>query len=209
MYFGIGVNRMKYRTLVTWFGVLAVGAPSVCAGFIAPGRSAARQGSPDAVVASQLQAQRLFDSPSQCLLNAVVLEEQPLVANGPAEVPSDFGSASGTGQPAALPPAPESALLAMSGLLSLGAIQLGRNVRKLGLGTLPVEWYHDGGPAQVGHSTPFDLEAGFSALPVCFFAEPPEAGTAVLHRVRGLRPARGAVQCHLTTESPRGPPNLA
>jgi hypothetical protein len=108
-----------------------------------------------------------------------------------------------------LPPAPNSALLAVSGLLSLGAIQLGRNVRKLHLSALP-EWYHDGA-TQVGHSTPLDLDLGFThaALPVCAFAQPADPIGPVRFGAQWLDAARCAPQFQPTPECPRAPPKVS
>ena len=92
------------------------------------------------------------------------------------ELAASFEPASQTEHVITLPPGPDSVLLAASGLLSLGAIQLGRNVRKLHFGLMP-EWYHDGGPTQVGHATAWDLGFSHSAMPVCCFELPITAGS--------------------------------
>ena len=102
-----------------------------------------------------------------------------------------------------LPPEPDSATLFLFGLGSLGAWQLTRSARKFHLGAIP-DWYHAGGPAQVGHAKPIDLDA--PALHLCCFeqptAEPPTACR------RGWRPRARAcrVQHFLTIGAPRAPP---
>ncbi len=123
-----------------------------------------------------------------------------------SELADDFASDSGGAQLTTLPPAPDSSVLALSGLLSLGAIQLGRNVRKLHLGALP-EWYHDGA-VQVGHSTPFDLDLGFNlaALPVCIFTQPAQPKGPVFIGAQWPDAARCAPQFQPNSESPRAPP---
>jgi len=57
-----------------------------------------------------------------------------------------------------LPGLPGSASLLLSALLSAGAWQLGRSAKDIHLADLP-DWYHTGGPVQVGHATPFDFHA--------------------------------------------------
>jgi hypothetical protein len=74
-----------------------------------------------------------------------------------------------------LPPAPGSAALCLWALGGLGMWHLGRSARKIHLGTMP-EWYHTGGPTQVGHVTPLDLEFNSSAMPICRFEAPVAAG---------------------------------
>jgi hypothetical protein len=68
-----------------------------------------------------------------------------------------------------IPDSPSGLALGLSASASLGAYGAGRSLRKLHFAALP-EWYHTGGPAQVGHATPLDL--GSAALPVSPFARP-------------------------------------
>ncbi len=67
-----------------------------------------------------------------------------------------------------LPPAPNSAALFLSALLSVGAYQLARNARHFSLSHLP-EWYHPGAPDQIGGSFVFDLNPICKA--VCVFED--------------------------------------
>ena len=100
------------------------------------------------------------------------------------------------------PSAPSSLTLVLSGVLSLGAFQGVRSIKKLHLAALP-EWYHTGGPAQVGHATPFDLQ--FDALPECAFQQPVEAPAPAWHILRERRtPLR--CQTFVPLAAPRGPP---
>lgn len=62
-----------------------------------------------------------------------------------------------------IPPLPSSAGLYLSAMLSVGAWQLVRSTRSWQFGDLP-DWYHAGGPLQIGHSVPVDLEAGFRII---------------------------------------------
>jgi len=103
-----------------------------------------------------------------------------------------------------LPPAPGSAALFLSAMVSLGAWQLVRSSRDLHLGTMP-EWYHTGAPAQVGHTTVFDLE--FSVVALCVFDAPTPVPAAFDWLSRESRP-RCLDQHILSQADPRGPPLL-
>lgn len=59
---------------------------------------------------------------------------------------------------------PSSSVLFLSAFLSLGLWQVARSSRDLQFAHLP-NWYHAGGPVQVGHATPLDLS--FSPLALC------------------------------------------
>jgi hypothetical protein len=102
----------------------------------------------------------------------------------------------------ALPPAPSSLSLVLSALVTLGAYQGGRSFKRLHLGSAP-DWYHTGGPTQIGHVTLFDLE--FGALPLCVFDQP-VALPAFAYRVPRELASRLRGQHLLIIESPRGPP---
>ncbi len=65
-----------------------------------------------------------------------------------------------------LPPAPSSLALGLTALAGLGLYQAGRKVH---WSRLP-DWYHTGGPQQIGHATPLDLDR--VPLPVCVFETP-------------------------------------
>ena len=110
-----------------------------------------------------------------------------------------------------LPSAPSSATLCLSAFAGFGVWQLSRSARKIHLGSLP-EWYHDGGPAQVGHATPFDLSFNFSAFPVCHFEAPEPAGDRRPVPNWWLRHAPRHPfhsQFTLLTADPRGPPTFS
>ena len=109
-----------------------------------------------------------------------------------------------------VPPPPSSAALALCALATLGAYQGGRSLRRVHfVGGVP-EWYHYGGPAQVGHATPLDLEFNLSAMPICRF-EAPAAGGSEQPSPQWLRPdprVRLHSQYSLLIADPRGPPML-
>jgi hypothetical protein len=62
-----------------------------------------------------------------------------------------------------------SASLLLCAFGSMCAWQLTRSARKLHLGFVP-EWYHTGGPSQIGQAVPVDLD--FAVLPVHHFDQP-------------------------------------
>jgi hypothetical protein len=102
-----------------------------------------------------------------------------------------------------LSPGPNGFALGLSALTSLAAFQACRSFRKLNLSTLP-EWYHTGGPAQVGHATPYQLD--YVPLAVCDFEQPSDLRPGISYRIpRELR-SRLLPQFFLIVESPRGPP---
>ena len=101
-----------------------------------------------------------------------------------------------------LPPAPGSAALFLSALVSVGAWQLVRSARHISFSAVP-EWYHTGGPAQVGHAVAIDLD--FGAMPLCSFAPPAPPPPDSFHARREFR-VRFAPQHTLAVKSPRGPP---
>ena len=106
-----------------------------------------------------------------------------------------------------VPPPPSSAALALCALATLGAYQGGRSLRRVHFVSGIPEWYHHGGPVQVGHATPFDLESG--ALPVCVFEQPSDLRPNHSYRIPREHHSRLCPQFFLLIEAPRGPPNLS
>jgi len=106
-----------------------------------------------------------------------------------------------------LPPLPGSAALFLSGMLSMGAWHLVRSARHLHWPALP-EWYHTGGPLQIGHAVLFDLD--FHASPLCCFESADDGGGGdrvfLCRARRELRPHCDS-QFFLTIAAPRGPPH--
>ena len=111
-----------------------------------------------------------------------------------------------------VPPGPSSVSLFLSALAGVGAWQLGRNAHKLHLGALP-EWYHAGGPSQIGSSTPFDLSFSLTALPICGFENCLPAGKTDLppavYRLWGEPASRIPAGLYALPTDPRGPPTLS
>jgi len=105
-----------------------------------------------------------------------------------------------------LPPGPSSITLFLTAFGSLGAWQFVRSARnaRFRLGPLP-EWYHTGGPIQVGGAAAFDFH--YTPPAMCTLNEP--AGEQQLrHHPRRDLPSRREDQFLLTVEAPRGPPRL-
>ncbi len=103
-----------------------------------------------------------------------------------------------------LPAAPGSMSLFLSAMVSIGAWQLVRSTKDLHFGALP-DWYHTGGPVQVGHVTVFDLD--FNSSPLCDFTEPVGERPSFYHLQRDLS-VRWRPQHRLSLADPRGPPAL-
>jgi len=106
-----------------------------------------------------------------------------------------------------VPPAPSSAALALCALLSLGAYEGGRSLRRLHAFAVVPEWYHTDGPQQIGHATPFEL--GAAALPICVFEEPSDLRPNHSYRIPREHRSRLRPQFFLLIEAPRGPPRLS
>lgn len=129
-----------------------------------------------------------------------------------AVAPSDAFDASWSGPPSrepkveTLPAAPSSFSLGLTALLGLGAYQATRSLRKLNLGSLP-EWYHSGGPQQIGHATPYDLDG--PPVAVCVLDTP--AWSTGLNVTVSRLADRILSPPHrvLAVTAPRGPPQLS
>jgi hypothetical protein len=89
---------------------------------------------------------------------------------------------------------------------SLGAWQIGRSARnvRFSFGPLP-EWYHTGGPIQVGRAAAFDFHYTPPAL--CALNQPAGRQQLRYHRWRDLF-SRCEEQFGLTVDAPRGPPRF-
>lgn len=97
---------------------------------------------------------------------------------------------------------PSSLSLYLSVLIGVGGWHFVRSARHFNLAAAP-EWYHTGGPVQVGHVTPLDLS--FGTPPLCLF-ERPVAHQSLTYRIRlGEGPRLEPQTCLLLT-APRGPP---
>jgi len=101
-----------------------------------------------------------------------------------------------------LPAGPGGATLFLMGVGCLGAVKLGRSARGLHLQSLP-DWYHTGGPLQIGHAAAFDFDYD---TPVFSALDEPSGVQQFRHHPRRDLPARPDRQFFLAVEAPRGPP---
>ena len=103
-----------------------------------------------------------------------------------------------------LPAGPGAATLCLMGIGCIGAVKLGRSARSLHLQSMP-EWFHTGGPIQIGHVSVLDLDA--RALLAPHYDQSPSDGSARFsHPPQPLLPVEA--QCFLTAVDVRGPPLL-
>ncbi len=99
-------------------------------------------------------------------------------------------------------PGPGSLGLFLSAVLSFGGWHFARSAKDFRFGVAP-EWYHTGGPVQIGHATPFDLS--FATLPLCSLEQPVEQRPYLYRIRRDNRPCL-ADQTFLLQAAARGPP---
>jgi hypothetical protein len=107
-------------------------------------------------------------------------------------------------EPVAPEPQHGSLSLALSALAGAGAWAAGRSIRKQASRSAP-DWYHDGGPQQVGRATPLDWDAGpqYPALPAAW--TPPPRPAVVLGGPQADFPTIRSLSISYQ-EHPRGPP---
>jgi len=122
------------------------------------------------------------DVPQSTPGQSVAVAALARVATSPS--PDVLGGWSGRSLSPALPPAAldaattvrelpglaGSASLFVSAMLSLGTWQVVRSAKRLHLLDTFPDWYHTGGPFQIGHAVAFDFE--FHAPPPCLFDVP-------------------------------------
>jgi len=104
-----------------------------------------------------------------------------------------------------LPPLPSSAGLFISALLGAGAWHVVKNAKNVHLAALP-DWYHTGGPGQIAHAVPFDLD--FTILPAVIQASAASQDQTVIRFSQEPVPIR-LNQFFLVLADPRGPPAIA
>jgi len=104
-----------------------------------------------------------------------------------------------------LPAGPGAATLFLMGVGCLGAVKLGRSARGLHLQSLP-DWYHTGGPVQIGGTAAFDFDYD---TPVFSVLDEPSGVRQFRHYPRRDIPSRHENQFFLSVEAPRGPPRFS
>lgn len=128
----------------------------------------------------------------------------------PVNIFQDQQGATSTRKVDNLPAPPSSLAVALSSLLTLGGWRLVRQARHVHLVCLP-EWYHAGGPGQVGHATLLDLSKSLNVLPICWY-QPDTAGVGsqpMVHYSRPERCARWVSSYFIPTSAPRAPPSFS
>ena len=96
-------------------------------------------------------------------LNSWPVEFLPGASAGPSQI-------SEIQHPHSLTSGQSSLSLCLSALIGLGLCSSAHCVRKLHFGSIP-EWYHHGGPAQIGHSFVVNPDS-VCPVPACCFAQP-------------------------------------
>jgi len=104
---------------------------------------------------------------------------------------------------------PSSFSLCLYALLGLGLCGAPQWLKKLHLGHLP-EWYHDGGPFQVGHSFAATPESLYK-LQICDFIPPEDMAEFLIphYRLRTIISCWRPSQYTPETLAARGPPNMS
>jgi hypothetical protein len=180
----------KYLWMMASAALLLGAVPSLRADIsISPRTAAGDAAGAPAAASEQVSTLACLDSG----LSDVLLPAGLAAADGPMH------------KPGRLPEEPASLSLVLAGLGSLGAWQLGRAAKNAHFGQVP-EWFHTGGPVQIGHAYAANPDCG-AVFEVCAF-DPPVGKHPVLHHMRCEPPPIHQPQCILVTESPRGPPLL-
>lgn len=108
-----------------------------------------------------------------------------------------------------LPAPPSGGVLTLTGLLTLGALRLGRSAGQMQWSQLP-EWYHHAGPEQIGHRRAYDvtvdLVVSLAALPACCFTQPFNPQPTIHRGTQDAFIPLLLPQCLPTLAAPRGPP---
>ena len=98
------------------------------------------------------------------------------------EAGTDAGQSSEMPLPQSLTSGPSSLSLCLSALLGLGLCSSAHSLKKISFGFIP-EWYHDGGPFQIGHSHAL-MPNSLSPVPVYCFIQPALTAECRLLRYR-------------------------
>jgi hypothetical protein len=97
----------------------------------------------------------------------------------------------------------------LSALISLGLCSSCHWIRKVHLGSIP-DWYHDGGPFQIGHSHAL-MPGTLCPAPVCCFIQPHCAEDSYLPRyfIKTVISTWRKSQFTLEVLASRGPPDMS
>jgi hypothetical protein len=124
----------------------------------------------------------------------------------PTKVKADVGPSAQIPHTIDLTGGPGSASLCLYALMGLGLFSTPRWIKRLHLGPLP-QWYHDGGPFQIGHSFAVSPEILYP-VPVDCFVQPgnPSEDSLPRYRLRTVVSCWRKSQFTPETIAARGPP---
>lgn len=115
-----------------------------------------------------------------------------------------FGDVFETSKPQ--PPLSDSAAVLLAGLGGVGVWQAGRNAKKF-VSSIAPDWYHTGGPNQIGHSTPLPYDfSNVVAIDVAFEL-PIVVIPHVSYRVPLVAASPPPVSWRVSVLAPRAPPH--
>ena len=125
------------------------------------------------------------------------------------EANADVSQTSEIQHPQILTNGPGSLNLCLSALIGLGLCSSAHWVKRLSFGFIP-EWYHDGGPFQIGHSYAVTPES-LCPAPVCCFVQPvcTVEDSLPQYRLGTVTSLWRKSQFTPTILVPRGPPNMS
>ena len=144
----------------------------------------------------------LFDYPSVTDLNLEPVRFSPEVGLGIGQPPL-------TQDAQILTDGQSSLSLCLSALIGLGLCSSAHCLKKLSFGFIP-EWYHNGGPFQIGHSLAVSPES-LCPAPACCFVQPVWAVEDSLpqYRLRTVASLWRKSQFTLCVLASRGPPHMS
>ncbi len=125
------------------------------------------------------------------------------------EASTDVSQTSEIQHPLSLTNGQGSLNLCLSALIGLGLCSSAHWVKRLSFGFVP-EWYHDGGPFQIGHSFAVTPES-LCPVPVCCFIQPvcTVEDSLPQYRLGTVVSLWRKSQFTPTVLAPRGPPNMS
>jgi len=121
----------------------------------------------------------------------------------------DAGQTSQTPYALELTGRPDSSSLCLYALMGLGLCSAPHWIRRLSLGFIP-QWYHEGGPFQIGHSHAATPES-LCSLQVCFLVPPADQEAYLIpqYRLRTILSFWRKSQFTPIVLAPRGPPVMS
>jgi len=143
----LGTMKSSRRYILTFIVVLVFTAAAEADMIPVSHEDSFCRQSPDSGAAANLQNENLPATPDFSSLADIDLWPGELLHEADAQI----GHSSEIQHIQSLTGGPDSLKLCLSALISLGLCCSAQWVKKLSLGLVP-EWYHEGGPFQVGHS---------------------------------------------------------